>query len=443
MEQMLDQKKWYTLPWVRTVAVAALITGAALTAWLVTDNPQTAASPAITEDRTEQQDASSNNDGQAHPGQTNISGQSSEEQVLTEKEQTPVPEEITAEDSANEVVNEGEEMAAAQQSAKSGSQQESTPEESGNLGLLVNRVNWQKKETPTEDPLINYPTRSSWAGMPSGYVTRSIRLMEPLERLTIDRLGPYHRPAGGGTDALQEYKQRRFRFWIGATGIPSLNVMTKAKLGYHAGVRVGVDFGQGTSLETGLGYTRFTYDEPVTAERQDYYLSTDLYFHQSTQGDLRYLEVPLRINYNLGDFARIQPYVAVGVSGFLTLTEDYVFNYKRNPNAISSNITPAADNTTDTVNLQNFGGNSSASTRQMDQTNAYQQFSYKPATTEETVELKPFYLMGQLAVGANYLITPETALNLGINYRFPVSGFGVENRSLHTVGVELGIKHLL
>ena len=167
--------------------------------------------------------------------------------------------------------------------------------------------------------------------MPDGYVTRSVRTMDPLKPFGIDAIEPHDRPMSGGTDALQDYKQHSLRFWIGGHVIPAMNVISNARFGFHAGARLGADLGQGVSLETGLGYTRFTYDEPVTADRSGYFLASDPYIQQSTKGDLRYLEIPLRVNYNLGKPGRFQPYVAAGVSGFITISEDYVFNFKRNP----------------------------------------------------------------------------------------------------------------
>lgn len=446
MEHMLD-RKWYALPWVRTLAIAALLTGTALTAWVVsTDKPETASEPSLTEQQQVQRDAISQPSDQQQ-NKININESKEEQTPVTNgssilNKSAPLVTETNT--SAPTTANRQPQQKAEQDQhlmGQTSGDQTTTTQAPDKVGLQVKNRSWQPKEE-VKDPLINYPTRPSWADMPEGYVTRSVRVMDPLKPLGIDELIPKDRPVSGGTDALRDYKQHSLRFWIGASCTPALNFISNARFGYQASARLGVDVGKALSLETGLGYTRFSYNEPVTAERQSYYLASDPYFHESTQGDLRYLEIPLRINYNLGDFSRLQPYVAAGVSALITIREDYIFNYQRNP-ASNVGVATAFDQTTsDTIHLQAFGGTTWASTLQEEKYSNYANI-YKPATTDETVQLTPFYLMGQLATGVNYLITPETALNLGINYRFPMSGFGVENRNLHTVGVEVGLKQML
>lgn len=459
MEHMLERKKWYMLPWLRTVAVAALVTGAALTTWILLDG-SSKEEQSLTEQTTRMEE-----------GQLTDPIQSTSENSADEAQFAQIDEEASFESASdNQVFNSSEQAEALVQheketeentaladaatyprdqfqsgsthSTSSGNQANQETVSQPNIGVQMNQV-VRDKQASQKDPKIDYSTRPSWAEMPEGYVSRKVRYMEPLEPLTIDWLGPKPRITGGGTDALREYRQHPLRLWIGAVGIPAMNFVSNAKPGFHIGGRLGVDFNQKLSLETGLGYTQFAYDEVVENPAPPAILAQDAYLHRSTKGDLRYLEIPLRINYTLGNPGRLEPYVSAGASMFITLNENYVFRYESNP-TYNAPLGTFNETKQDTLQLENFGGVTTANTVNLD-ASAGTQFTTtrKPSTTAENVQLEKFYLMGQLAAGVDYLIAPSTTVNVGVNYRFPVSSFGVENRTLHTVGLEIGVKHLL
>lgn len=238
----------------------------------------------------------------------------------------------------------------------------------------------------------------------------------------------------GLDNQLHKPKKGRQLFWIGTTLTPALNVVDKAKFGFSAGITGGIKISNTFSLETGLLYTRFNYSENPGNIPVENYIVTN------TDAQLKYLDIPLILNYTIPVQPRLNVYVSGGLSNFFPIKETYNFSFEANPNATPPNNLLQDFSSTTTVNT--VGAIATPDNLAVQGTTTKNEV-YNLSSNDESAGLKAYQAMGQLGSGIEYRLKPGSSVQAGIVYSFPLSGYGVENKKIQSIGLRLGMKFFL
>lgn len=247
--------------------------------------------------------------------------------------------------------------------------------------------------------------------------------------LTTDWTTPEDQSAGNSRSNI--------KVWAGPSAKPSLQFVQNAQGAFGQGLTAGLDMRNGIGMESGIYYEQLKYRESPTGS---FALGEA---HLRSQGKFKGLSIPLRINYRFNSGRIVQPLIQAGLTAFLPLQAEYVFEYDNIQNYSNTSGNQAALNerasVRDTVTITN-----NSRPKFMDQSNNAN-FDYNSKSGESYLpgQSNKLYLMATAGAGVRVYASPKLSFQLSANYGLPLSSLGIEDRNLNQIDMGVAMQYYI
>jgi hypothetical protein len=218
---------------------------------------------------------------------------------------------------------------------------------------------------------------------------------------------------------------------------PSIQFVRNATGTFGKGLVAGVDMGGKIGIESGLFYEQLKYREAPTASLA---LGEA---HLRSNGDFRGLSIPLKVNYRFNTGRIVQPTVQAGVTAFVPLREEYVFEYAYPANYTHTGSQQMQADLSGSVRADTLTIRNNAESFNLDSKSTSAVSSNGSLYNSASEQASSLYMMASAGGGVRVFASPRLSFHLSANYVHPLSDIGIEERSLKQVDVGLGMQYYL